>query len=253
MGDIGAEVERLRAGDACSRPESEVAWARLRPRARAHGPGDRTAWRRASARSEAGRRSRGARPARPGRAARAARAAGRLVLAGGPELVLRQQERRARRSAPRAGRSPRRRRASRWSSPPGDPARSGSAPRPATARLPPIERKNWIAAVATPISAICTRFWVAITNVWNIVPMPSPTTVRSSVTAILELWVQQRQQDAAAEHEDAPETGTPCSGRCGRSSARTSCWPAPSRTRAGSARRRAGRGRPEHALDVDRT
>ena len=65
-------------------------------------------------------------------------------------------------------------------------ARSSSAPRPATARLPPIERKNWIAAVATPSSPIVTRFWVAITKVWNIVPMPSPTTVRSSVTTMRE-------------------------------------------------------------------
>ena len=53
-----------------------------------------------------------------------------------------------------------------------------SAPRTATARLPPIERKNWIAAVATPRSAGSTRFWVAITNVWNIQPMPTPITTR---------------------------------------------------------------------------
>ena len=61
-----------------------------------------------------------------------------------------------------------------------------SAPRPATASEPPIERKNCTAAVATPSSLTGTRFWVAITNVWNIVPMPSPTTVRSSVTTIRE-------------------------------------------------------------------
>ena len=37
------------------------------------------------------------------------------------------------------------------------------------------------------MSLMSTRFWVAITNVWNIVPMPSPTTVRSSVTTMREL------------------------------------------------------------------
>ena len=74
-----------------------------------------------------------------------------------------------------------------WASPPLATRAVSSAPRPATARLPPIERKNWIAAVATPISVMSTRFWVAITNVWNIVPMPRPTTVRSSVTTIREL------------------------------------------------------------------
>ena len=67
-----------------------------------------------------------------------------------------------------------------------------SAPSAATASAPPIERKNWIAAVATPRSDISTAFWVAITNVWNIAPMPMPITTRSS--------------DATAREESAPSS-----------------------------------------------
>ena len=74
----------------------------------------------------------------------------------------------------------------RFGSTPAGRRASSSAPSAATASEPPIERKNWIAAVATPRSATLTAFWVAITKTWNIVPMPTPITTSTALVTSFE-------------------------------------------------------------------
>src|SRR6202042_1645310 len=55
-------------------------------------------------------------------------------------------------------------------------------PNAATARAPPIDRKNWFVAVATPRSLHATAFWTATTSVWIVSPMPTPTTTVARTT-----------------------------------------------------------------------
>ena len=60
---------------------------------------------------------------------------------------------------------------------------ASSVPSAATARLPPIERKNWIVAVAIPRFDTSTAFCVAMMYGWNVIPMPMPVMTRIPATA----------------------------------------------------------------------
>ena len=57
-----------------------------------------------------------------------------------------------------------------------------------TPSVAPIERENWLSAVAEPIAERVTEFWIESTKICIIIPSPTPAiTIAFAASALVEL------------------------------------------------------------------